>query len=322
MKKMVKKIFSLFKKNIKNLIKNINIIHNKTDNLRLFILFDIIWCKIRYMINSNEYRIFEFYLLNSTKRKTYLSSKKYNLISSFMIDEKLLNVINDKKKLNVRFNNILNREVYNSEKLSFKQFEELVHEKNKVICRNNKKSFMNSFEVLDLKNFRSPAWLLDKMKKDNNHIFECYFNQHKLLNKISDNLVVINIVTVFRRKANILTANIKFKDNDEIISSVIDLNKSCTIGHLRYENGEIFKEENNLELPSLDKCVNMVLECAKELSEIPIIEWSLCINSRGNVYLMDANIWDDVVFSQIPEYLSKREGLLPLLKRILKKRKV
>lgn len=322
MKKMVKKIFSLFKKNIKNLIKNINIIHNKTDNLRLFILFDIIWCKVRYMISSSEYRIFEFYLLDSTKRKTYLSNKRYNLILGFILEEKLLNIIRDKKKLNIKFNDVLNREVHDIEKLSFKQFEELAYEKNKVICRNNKKSFIDSFEVLDLKNFRSPAWLLDKMKKENNHIFECYFNQHKLLNKISDNLVVINIVTAFRKNASILTANIKFKDNNEIISAVIDLDKNCTIGHLRNKNGEIFNEEMNLEIPSLDKCINLVKDCAKELSEIPIIEWSLCINSRGTVYLMDANVWEDVVFSQIPEYLNKRDGLLPLFKRMLKKRKV
>ena len=40
------------------------------------------------------------------------------------------------------------------------------------------------------------------------------------------------------------------------------------------------------------------------------VEWNFAI-TKSNVCLMGANLWGDYIFSQIPEYLGKKVGLMP-----------
>jgi hypothetical protein len=54
---------------------------------------------------------------------------------------------------------------------------------------------------------------------------------------------------------------------------------------------------------------------SEELSEIKQVEWTFIIGSKS-IYLVDANIWDDYVFSQMREFLSDDEGLMTYYKRI------
>ena len=62
-------------------------------------------------------------------------------------------------------------------------------------------------------------------------------------------------------------------------------------------------------IPSLEKAFILVHKCAGELSEIREIEWSVCLNENGEAYLVDANVSEDLIFEQTPEYLNNRVGL-------------
>ena len=70
--KQVKRVLKEFKRTIVY-------IYRKTKYLYIFLFFDMIWCLIRYGITYNEYRIFEFYDINCSKRKTFISQRKYIL---------------------------------------------------------------------------------------------------------------------------------------------------------------------------------------------------------------------------------------------------
>ena len=61
-------------------------------------------------------------------------------------------------------------------------------------------------------------------------------------------------------------------------------------------------------------------ETAKEIDEIKEVEWSLCLDTKGKIYLMDANPWKQIIFAQTPEYLNKKVGLLPYYKKVISRK--
>ena len=313
----IKEVYSKIKYYVKRLNKTIRYVHNKTDNLCVFIFFDIIWCLIRYGSTDNEYRIFKFYNIDGNKRKTYMTKRKYKKYNRKLVDKEIEYILNDKPLLLARLKNYLKRDVYTSGDLSFKQFEEFAFDSKKVLARSKKNSFLNSFKIYDLNSFRSPAFMKDQMDKDNLNIVESFFNQHKSLNCLSD-LVIINIVSVVNKKTiDLVTSTIKFKDNNKVISGYVDIDSGKVIHNLKDPNGKNYSSDyDGLVVPSFEKIITLTSVLAKELEEIRQIEWSYAVNSRGVVYLLDANVWDDYVFTQTPEFLRNKIGLMSYYKMV------
>ena len=86
---------------IKGFNKNVKYVHRKTKRLRLFIFFDMLWCKIRYLITSTEYRVYEFYFMKNKERKHYLSKATHNFYQRFLCPKKLLHMLNNKENLSL-----------------------------------------------------------------------------------------------------------------------------------------------------------------------------------------------------------------------------
>ena len=315
-KKFIKKIII----KLKYLKRTIDYINSETLKNKIFIFFDILWCKIRYFTNSNEYRIFEFYNIKSNKRKTYLNTFYHNRYKKYISDKKIINVLEDKKLFNLRFKDYLKREVINVHDLSFKEYEDLCLNNKKLICRSSNSNYLKSYKVYDLKNYRSPAYMIEEIKKDNKVLIEKNFKKHALLDLISDELVIINITTLNDKDdVKIISSSIKFYE-DEIISGYINPKTGKIKGHLKDYNGLNYKREViNYEIPKYKEIISLAKKLSKELEEIKEVEWSFTVNSRGTIYLLDGNIYDDFIFNQTPEFLNNREGFLNIYKKAIKK---
>ena len=316
MKKQLKKWFKKLKETLKLMNKTITYIHDTSHILRIVIFFDLIWSRIFYGVSINEYRIFKFYTIKHSLRKTYLTKRKHDRFIKWNINKDILPVINDKNKFDSRFKEFINRDIHDVNDISFKDFEEYNYKNKELICRSKSSSFINSYKVYYLKDFRSPAFVSDKIKKDGLRLVEKNINCHKVLQGISNNLVFINVVT-FCKKNNvtILASTIKFKDDNKVITGYVNHNKGVLNGNLKDEHDNVYSFFNNYELPFYDNIKKQAIKLALELSEIKEVEWSFTVNSRGTVLLMDANIWDDTIFVQQPEYLYNKVGLKPKFKK-------
>ena len=114
--------------------------------------------------------------------------------------------------------------------------------------------------------------------------------------------------------------SVKYKDYNEVISGFIDIKSGKVKGHLKDENGLNYKTEiMEFEIPKYKEIIKLSKKLAKELEEIKEVEWSFTVNNRGTVYLLDANIYDDFIFEQTPEFLNNKIGLLPIYKKVIKK---
>ena len=314
------KLYKTLKQKLKHLHQVIKYVKKQSGKLYIVILFDIIWCYIVYLLDLEEYKKLEFYNINHSLRKTYLNEAKHDLIKTFLHKKANLVIINNKEKFLQRFKNYIKSEIVNINKISYKEFEETLMKNKKIICRSTNQSFVSSFEIYDAAKFRGPGFVLEKAKKNKLLLVEKYIDQHKKLKEITDNLVVINLVTMINKNnVDVISSYVSFKENNQIIRGYIDLKKEKTKGHFRDSNNNIYENiSGEYEIPCLEEMINFVKETAKEITEIKEVEWSLCLDTRGKIHLMDATTWKQIIFAQTPEYLNKKVGLLPYYKKIIK----
>ena len=314
----MKELFSKFKKMIKYLNKTIKYVHNITSLPYTFIFLDIVWCFIVYGATYNDYRIFEFYDIGHNLRKTYMTRRKYNRVTNYLVDRSIINVLEDKHLFLMRFKDYIRDDVSNINVMSFKGFEDYAKENNSFIVRSNSKSFISSYKKYDLSNFRSASYMSEAIKNDKLNLIEKNFNQHKDLSNISD-FVIINVLTVYNRGVDIVASTIKYRnENNKIISGFINYNKGEIVGRFKDPDGHTYGENfEGFVIPCYDKILELSRKLCSELEEIRQVEWSFVVTSRGGVYLVDANVWNDYVFIQTPEFLRNKEGLMTYYNRVI-----
>lgn len=312
----IKKFYKDAKRSLSKFVKTIKYCHKTFHSSIIFLFFDIIWCRIFYRTNLKEYRVFEFPLIDHKKRKTYLVYRKYKKYQKRLYDEDTLHMLNNKILL---YKRIVKRKYINIKESSFKEFELFALENKKVLARKTSDSFISSNKTYELKDFRSHAFMLEKIKDDKNYLVEPSFEQDKLLNKISDNLITLIIITLNNKNTtSIISASIKFKDQDKIINGHIDVKNLCIKGSLRDENNNIVNRDlNNYKIPSLEHAFEEVVKASNELNSIKEIEWSVCLTNNKKAYIVDANVSEDLLFEQTPEYLRNRIGLKPYYDKFL-----
>ena len=120
MKKWFKKKYDLFKEHRKRLNNVVKYVKQTNNVFRLTIVLDVFYSYLVYGCTINEYKIFEFYNVDSNKRNTYLTISRNN--SLFGNNIKKSKGKFTRKKIYSIFNEYLNREIKEIKSLSFKEF--------------------------------------------------------------------------------------------------------------------------------------------------------------------------------------------------------
>lgn len=333
--KKIKYWFNYINKHIKELFKTIIYISRITGKSSLFIFIDIIRCFIKFGSSYNEYRIFKFFLIDDYIKDTYLTKIRHENLEKYLYKKN--NLLKDRREFYKKFNKYLNRKVCYIKNLSFKQLENFILENDELVCKSNVLLEKNS-KILYLKDFRSPAFVLSDVNKNNLYFLEENFKQHKLIEKINPyNINILSIVTLkYKNTVNIINSTIKFGSS---VSFVYDYQKSNYInGYIDIANGKIkgkcidrygktfshhpISGESfiDFKVPNFKKAINTAIKCAKDIDNILEIEWNFAI-SKTKIILISANIWKDYIFCQMPEFLEDKKGLMPYYRMHIDKSK-
>ncbi len=327
MKKWFKRTYKFLKKHISSLHRTISYVKRRTGYTRIYIFFDILRCYILYSSTYDEYRIFEFFIVHRRIENTYLTKVRHDDLSSYLYNRNNLEIFKDRREFYKRFNNFLKRDTCYSKNLSFKQSEELILKNKQVVC----KSILmkeEKTEVLNLYDFRSAAYLLQESEKNKLPILEESVKQHPLLEEINpNNLNILSVVTLkYDGVPEVIAATLKFGTSEsyqydykksDYISGYVNIDTGKITHKYRSRNGRVFTHHpiskikvTDIEVPNFEKAKKAALKCAKLMNESLEVEWNFAI-TKNNVCLMGANLWGDYIFSQIPEYLGKKVGLMP-----------
>ncbi len=298
-KYILKKLKTLRYKEFYNKAKEIA---RKINKSTFYILFDMARCAIKYGSGYMDYFEFEFYLLNSEERATYVTGKinsdivgKYNKKEDF-------DKLNDKIKFNNLFKEFLGRDFIDLRSTSFKEFKEFINGKSKIVVKPLDLCGGKGVEVIEidsskLKNEYNILKIYNSIMKKEQFLVEDYIVQHESLSKLySESVNSLRIVTFLddKNKVHILNVILKIgnggnvdnfsaggmytfvNDKGEVFVPAID------------EKGTIFKKHpksgvkiEGFKIPHYNKINSFVKELAQVVPSIRYVGWDVVITPTG-----------------------------------------
>ena len=339
MKKLIYKLKAVFKGNWKAMFKTIKYASEKSGKNSVFIFFDVLWCLIKYGAGHNDYRVFAFWDLNSKQRDTYLTRFRNKKIIEALNDSNFSEYFNNKATFNEKFKDYLNREALDIKKVSLKEFESFVKKHPIVFCKPYDGDSGKGIEKLDVKDFRSAAYMYNYIKEKNIGVVEEAIIQHKDMAKVNPHAVnCMRLVTVLNGdKVDVLYGVVKFGTTTDYVDNMgrggsvsgpIDLKTGKVMFDLKDMYGKVMSEHpetkikfKGYKIPRFKEAVKLVENAAKVVPEVRQVGWDICISEKGPA-IVEGNNWTDYMFWQLPEHNKKKEGLMPYYRKILPNLKI
>ena len=156
----------------------IDVVHQKCgqNNVRTF--FDMLWCAVRYGAGYYDYTMFGFYNMTGAQRDTYLTRVRNKKVSNLMNDMAHDDDFDDKLLFNVRFAKYLRRPTLNGETATVEQMAGFLEGQEAIFAKINHGSCGNGVEKLYVKDFESPAAMLDYIREKKLVVLEHVQAQH------------------------------------------------------------------------------------------------------------------------------------------------
>lgn len=321
---LIKRIMGLDYKNMFRIAKKIS---KKTHKGRLFIVMDMVKCGLKYQAGYYDYLEFEFYLLNSKERSTYLTRGKNNEIIRKYNNKEKAYMFDDKQIFNEKFQQFLGRKYLKLDNNleAFKKF--LKNQKEIMVKPIDGEGGKGVEKILT----DSDAKELYQRLIDNKQILvEEVIKQHKQMNKLYDKSVnTLRMFTFVKDgKAYFLQAILKignggvidnfssggmytFVDDDGIVlAPAIDQADNY------YEKHPLTNEKIvGFQVPLFKESVELVKRAALVVPDMAYVGWDVAISENGPL-LVEGN-WFPGVFQMKPSFKDNKEGILPLYQKYM-----
>ena len=323
---LIKAILKMNYKEMFNVARKISVEHNR---LVLFTFFDIIYCGLRYGAGYMDYLEFEFYLLNPSERKTFLTRAKNNEIVRKYNNKEYNHLLNNKIEFNNMFKKYLDRDFIDLSKATKKEFRQFCKGKKYVIA----KEVDNCGGVGVSKEFiQDPNRLYEKLKKNKQFLVEEVIVQNSKVSKLYPDAVnTLRLFTFLDDNGEVQVLNQIFKignkgfvdnfasggmytfldETGEVICPAIDKKDK------RYSiHPETNEQIVGFKVPNFDKAIKLVKDASLLIPQIRYIGWDVAITEKG-ACLVEGNEFPGV-FQVKPSYLDKKEGILPKYNKYMK----
>ena len=156
----------------------IDVVHQKCGQNKVRTFFDMLWCAVRYGAGYYDYTMFGFYNMTGAQRDTYLTRVRNKKVSNIMNDMAHDDDFDDKLLFNVRFAKYLRRPTLNGETATPEQMAQFLEGQEAIFAKINHGSCGNGVEKLYVKDFESPAAMLDYIREKKLVVLEHVQAQH------------------------------------------------------------------------------------------------------------------------------------------------
>ena len=320
------------KKNYKKLNNVISYINNKYYIGKLYLLIDILFCKIKYKANLNDYKMFSMYLLNNKERKTILTSGKNLILTNKLNDYSKLHIFENKNEFNEVFGDYLKRKWMFINRKNYNEFECFIKNMDYIIAKPNDNTEGKRIEKIKVGDY-SIKELYNYLKDKDLLLVEEVIKQHNYLNKLYSKS--INRVTVVKILYNDITYIISINlnlGNNSIVDSLkrggmtnkIDietgtsLHPFCDRGLNNYYFHPVTKEKiNNIKLPYINEIKSLVKDLSKIIKTVRYVSWDIAITNDGPI-LIGASPLPNIYY-QFYVHNEDNKGIMPLIDEILNK---
>ncbi len=321
---LIKRIMGLDYKNMFKIAKKIS---KKIHKGRLFIVMDMVKCGLKYQAGYYDYLEFEFYLLNSKERSTYLTRGKNNEIIRKYNNKEKAYMFDDKQIFNEKFQQFLGRKYLKLDN-NLEAFKKFLKDQKEIMVKPIDGEGGKGVEKILTD---SDAKELYQRLIDNKQILvEEVITQHKQMNKLYDKSVnTLRMFTFVKDgKAYFLQAILKignggvidnfssggmytFVDDDGIVlAPAIDQADNY------YEKHPLTNEKIvGFQVPLFKEAIELVKRAALVVPDMAYVGWDVAISENGPL-LVEGN-WFPGVFQMKPSFKDNKEGILPLYQKYM-----
>ena len=320
------------KKNYKKLNNVISYINNKYYIGKLYLLIDILFCKIKYKANLNDYKMFSMYLLNNKERKTILTSGKNLILTNKLNDYSKLHIFENKNEFNEVFGDYLKRKWMFINRKNYNEFECFIKNMDYIIAKPNDNTEGKRIEKIKVGDY-SIKELYNYLKDKDLLLVEEVIKQHNYLNKLySKSINRVTVVTILYNDITyIISINLNLGNNSIVdslkrggmtnkidIETGTSLHPFCDRGLNNYYFHPVTKEKiNNIKLPYINEIKSLVKDLSKIINTVRYVSWDIAITNDGPI-LIGASPLPNIYY-QFYVHNEDNKGIMPLIDEILNK---
>ena len=319
----------------KGLFDALDYAHKQSKKFKPFLLVDMIWCSFKYTAGYTDYNEFEFYLLNSAQRKTYITTGQSSKAVKEYNDDNYIYLFDNKLNFNKTFNDYVHRGYIDLNETDSKGLEKFVLKHGKVMAKRPDDYVGRGIDKIDIKETANINYdeLYVRLKENRQVLIEEFFTQHPTMSSLAPNSVnTIRMVT--------------FVDDDGMARLLVAALKAGTGGHLDNigqggmytildENGTVvrpFIDKNGdhhsihpttqmnlmgFRVPDFQKLVEQVKSACLVIPQVRYIGWDVAVNMDGDVELIEGNT-STGPFQVIPSLSTNKIGIRPEFEKYMK----
>lgn len=305
----------------------------KIEKLRL--MADVLWERIKYGTEIQDYFQYEFFKLKNRERRNYMTLTKLRYIMRMCNDPSKRIIFDDKALFNQTFSDYLYRDWLDLTVASYQEFEDFIRKHPLFFVKARMGMFGKHAGKYVAGEHGGTAGIqvLYKDLQEKGCLVEELISQHPLLENFNNSSVnTLRIVTLLssEKKLKIMSAVLrigragKTVDNFHYfgIAATVDVDTGIVNSpgidreFKRYIVHPDSKEQIiGFRIPSWDKAVDLISRAALEVPEVRYIGWDVAIDSNGKAQLIEGNYGADPDITQIP----CRVGKWPEFEKEIKK---
>lgn len=277
----------------------------KSNNASFFIvLFDIIYCGLKYMAGYVDYEVFGFYSLSKEQRKSIITRGINNRFVSVLNDKDAANTLDNKLLFNERFNSFLKRDWINLKTASENEFANFIKDKTNIIAKPVDQACGRNVEKIYVKNTSNIKKLYDSLLQKRQFLVEDCIVQHPKISTLYPNAVnTLRIVTVTKSgKVNIMFRSIRMGNAGNVVDNFNHDGLFTTIeedGIIRKKavdkKGNVYTNHPftntcliGFQIPLFNEAIEFVKAMAICIPEVGYVGWDIAITENGPV-VVEAN---------------------------------
>ena len=309
------------------------IVREKSGQNKVHTFFDILWCAARYGAGYYDYLMFGFYDMNGRERDTYLTRVRNKKVQEIMNDIAYSDEFDDKLRFNENFAAFLGRKTLNGETATVADLTDFLDGQEAIFAKINHSDCGRGVEKLYVKDFESPAAMLDYIQENKLVVLEQVLRQHedmarlhpssvntmRILTDLVDDTVHIAYITVKMGRGGGVCDN---SGQGGVLCRVdIESGKICSPATDDYFNvydkhpdtGIVFR---GYQLPMVDEAIALAKKAARKVPQIGHVGWDVAITPDGPA-IIEGNDFPGTDLCQLYPHYPEKHGLWPYYKELL-----
>ena len=301
--------------------------HVSKARIKLDMYFNILTRGIGY----TDYFRGNYYNLTSKEKDTFVTTKSFYKLISYLNDDKYEIVLHDKILFNTIFKKYLKREFIDLRETSLEEFKTFLNSHKVVFAKDPVGYGGHGITKITVSKEKDLKKLYEKLLTQKQYLIEEEIVQSKEVNEINPNVVCsLRICTLYKDGKVYLVGN-AFRinqDESEIIGCTndlyfslgkdgkIDSNVIDDYGKIYEEHPLTHKKFKEVKIPDVKEAFLMCQEAALKLPQVRYIGWDIAFTDNGPV-MVEGNEYPGYGILQFYKLKNSKEGYLKVLGDIL-----